>query len=71
MKINHLNRRKFLCGLGVTMAIPWMESFSVWGSETTGKSNYKNEAPLRLGVIFSGNGFHSKEWGAKGNGKQM
>ena len=71
MKINHLNRRKFLCGLGVTMAIHWMESFSVWGSETTGKSNYKNEAPLRLGVIFSGNGFHSKEWWAKGNGKQM
>ena len=71
MKINHLNRRKFLCGLGVTMAIPWMESFSVWGSETTGKSNYKDKPPLRLGVIFSGNGFHSKEWWAKGNGKQM
>lgn len=71
MKTHCLNRRKFLCGLGVTMALPWMESFSVWGSETTGKLNSGDKAPLRLGVIFSGNGFHSKEWWATGSGKQM
>jgi hypothetical protein len=26
---------------------------------------------VRLGVVFSGNGFHSKEWWAKGEGKAM
>src|SRR2546423_9745991 len=30
-----------------------------------------SEAPVRLAVIFSGNGFHSKEWWARGEGKQM
>src|SRR5205085_5897549 len=30
-----------------------------------------SEAPVRLGVLFSGNGFHSKEWWAKGEGSGM
>jgi hypothetical protein len=30
-----------------------------------------SEAPVRLAVLFSGNGFHSKEWWAKGEGDQM
>jgi hypothetical protein len=30
-----------------------------------------SEAPVRLGVLFSGNGFHSKEWWAKGEGKNL
>ena len=30
-----------------------------------------SEAPVRLAVLFSGNGFHSKEWWAKGEGKAM
>ncbi|MBJ82219.1 MAG: hypothetical protein CL462_04850 [Acidimicrobiaceae bacterium] len=72
MKLHHFSRRRFLRGLGVTMALPWMESFSVWGARpslvTTGSGS---EAPVRLGVLFSGNGYHSKEWWAKGEGKQM
>jgi len=72
MKPHHFSRRRFLRGLGVTMALPWMESFSVWGAGpslvTTGSGS---EAPVRLGVLFSGNGYHSKEWWAKGEGKQM
>ena len=72
MKLHHFSRRRFLRGLGVTMALPWMESFSVWGAGpslvTTGSGS---EAPVRLGVLFSGNGYHSKEWWAKGEGKQM
>ena len=27
--------------------------------------------PLRLAVLFAGNGFHSKEWWARGSGKEM
>ena len=65
---HRFSRRKFLRGLGVTMALPWMESLSVWGDETAKPGS---QAPVRLGVLFSGNGFHSKQWWAKGEGKQM
>jgi hypothetical protein len=52
------------------MALPWMESLTVWG-DSTATSEPASEAPIRLCVTFSGNGFHSKEWWAKGQGKQM
>src|SRR2546426_935615 len=65
-----LSRRTFLRGIGVTMALPWLESFNVWGDEPRG-AELASEAPVRLAVLFSGNGFHSKEWWAKGEGKQM
>ncbi len=59
-----------LRGLGVTMALPWMESLRVWGDEPRGNQR-ASEAPVRLAVLFSGNGYHSKEWWAKGEGKLM
>jgi Protein of unknown function (DUF1552) len=70
MRTHHFSRRKFLRGLGVTMALPWMESLVVWGDETKA-AVAGSEAPVRLAVVFSGNGFHSKEWWAEGEGKQM
>ncbi len=70
MSTHHFHRRAFLRGVGVTMALPWLESFNVWGDEP-GKSKPASEAPVRLAVLFSGNGFHSKEWWAKGEGKAM
>jgi hypothetical protein len=70
MKIHHPSRRTFLRGLGVTMALPWLESRNVWGDET--KTNEPaSEAPVRLAVLFSGNGFHSREWWAEGEGAEM
>lgn len=72
---NHFSRRTFLRGLGVTMALPWMESLAVWGDQATAKvsgfAKQSSEAPVRLAVLFAGNGFHSKEWWAKGEGKNM
>ena len=59
-----------LRGLGVTMALPWLESLRVWGDEPAA-SQKSSDAPVRLAVLFSGNGFHSKEWWAKGEGKSM
>jgi len=59
-----------LRGLGVSMALPWMESRAVWGDEAQ-PSRKASEAPVRLAVLFAGNGFHSKEWWAEGSGKQM
>src|ERR1043166_610423 len=70
MSIHQLSRRAFLRGVGVTMALPWMESLNVWGDEPSG-SKLSSEAPGRLAVLFAGNGFHSKEWWAKGEGQQM
>lgn len=68
---HHLfSRRRFLRGLGVTMALPWMESLTVWGDQSS-FNEPASEAPVRLCVTFSGNGFHSKEWWATGEGKQM
>lgn len=67
---HHFSRRTFLRGLGVTMALPWFESLPVWGDEPTGAQK-SSEAPVRLAVLFSGNGFHSREWWAKGEGANM
>src|SRR5947207_4136508 len=70
MSTHNLTRRTFLRGLGVTMALPWFESLPVWGDEPPANSR-ASEAPVRLAVLFSGNGFHSREWWAKGQGKGM
>jgi len=70
MKAHHFSRRTFLRGVGVTMALPWMESLPVWGDETRALEP-ASEAPVRTAVLFAGNGFHSKEWWARGAGKQM
>ncbi len=70
MNTHHFSRRMFLRGVGVTMALPWMESLAVWGDQTRAASA-ASQAPVRLAVLFSGNGFHSREWWAKGSGSQM
>ena len=71
MRTHLFSRRTFLRGLGVTMALPWMESFPVWGDRATAAVKNSSQAPVRLAVLFSGNGFRSNEWWAKGAGKQM
>lgn len=71
MKIHRFSRRTFLRNVGVTMALPWMESLSVWGDESSRPAKPGSQVPVRLAVLFSGNGFHSKEWWAKGEGAQM
>jgi hypothetical protein len=59
-----------LRGLGVSMALPWLESLNVWGNVALGQTT-ASEAPVRLAVLFAGNGFHSKEWWAKGEGRDL
>ena len=54
----------------MTMALPWMESLRVWGDEAKAVRG-SSEAPVRLAVLFSGNGFHSREWWARGSGRGM
>ena len=66
----NLTRRTLLRGLGVSIALPWMESLRVWGDDPQ-KPNQENEAPTRMAVLFSGCGYHRHEWWAKGNGPEM
>ncbi len=65
-----LSRRELLHGLGVTMALPWMESRRVWG-DASRDDKQSSEAPTRMAILFSGCGYHSREWWAKGAGADM
>lgn len=69
MTMHDFSRRTLLRGLGVSMALPWLESVSVWSNDAT--STASTEPPVRLACFFAGNGFHSDEWWAKGEGDQM
>ena len=65
-----LSRRTMLRGLGVSMALPWMESLTAAGEPAVAGAAAA-EPPLRLAMLFAGNGFHSKEWWAEGFGSEM
>ncbi len=64
------SRRTMLRGLGCSMALPWMESQAVWGDTPEGKEP-SSEAPVRMAILFSGCGYHTHEWWAKGEGAEM
>jgi len=70
MSTHRFSRRTMLRGIGVTMALPWLESRNVWGDLASG-AGAASEAPVRLAVLFAGNGFHSQQWWAKGEGQAM
>ncbi|MBI2806485.1 MAG: DUF1552 domain-containing protein [Planctomycetes bacterium] len=65
MTMNALSRRTLLRGLGVSMALPWLESLPVFGQERAA------QPPVRFACLFAGNGFHSREWWARGEGTRM
>ncbi len=70
MSVHHISRRTILRGMGVSMALPWMESVRVWGA--AGRSRFEDgQAPVRMAILFAGCGFHSREWWAKGSGASM
>jgi hypothetical protein len=59
------SRRTFLRGVGVTMALPWMESLNVWGDTPPAGVKPASEAPVRLAVLFSGMAFTPRNGGPK------
>jgi hypothetical protein len=61
-----ISRRTMLRGLGVTMALPWLESLPVWGNEGTAST-----PPRRFAALFMGNGISPNHWWAKGAGAEM
>ncbi len=68
MRNSSITRRMFLRGAGVSVALPWLESLPVWGNDS---AQSISQPPVRMACLFAGNGFHSTEWWAKGEGKDM
>src|SRR6266542_31470 len=56
-----ISRRTVLRGVGVAMALPWLESLPAWG----------DTFPKRFAVLFMGNGINGNHWWAKGSGAEM
>lgn len=63
-----ISRRTFLHGVGVTMALPWLESLPVWGAPTEGGPT---TPPKRFAALFMGCGINPKHWSASGEGADM
>ena len=67
MMISHgISRRTLLRRLGVTMALPWLESLPLMANESPAAA-----PPKRFAALFMGNGINSKHWWAKGAGAEM
>lgn len=66
---NRVSRRTVLRGAGVVMALPWLESISVWGSEVV--SGELLVAPKRFAAQFMACGVNANHWWAKGDGDSM
>jgi len=64
------SRRAFLRGVGVAMALPWLESIPVWGEEPA-KDGTPGPFPKRFATLFMGCGINSLHWWAKGAGSEM
>src|SRR6059036_2532203 len=58
-----LSRRTLLRGLGVTVALPWLEALAA--AEPTAAQ------PRRFAALFMGNGISPPHWWAKGSGPDM
>jgi uncharacterized protein DUF1552 len=62
-----LSRRTVLRGVGVTMALPWLESLA-WAAPSQSATT---AFPKRFAVMFMGNGINGNHWWARGNGAEM
>jgi len=73
------SRRHFLRGVGVALALPWLDSLP-WVGSTAAAAGLPAEAaqgaakvgpPLRMGIVFFSNGVEPAHWWAKGSGATM
>ncbi len=63
------SRRHFLRGMGVALALPWLESLPLVGQTVAAAKSAT--PPLRLGIVFFSNGVEPIHWWAKGAGASM
>jgi Protein of unknown function (DUF1552) len=64
-----ISRRTVLRGIGVTMALPWLESLPSLGGSSTASA--AAAFPKRFAVLFMGNGINGNHWWARGSGAEM
>jgi hypothetical protein len=64
-----ITRRTMLKGVGVTVALPWLESIPFLGSAPA--SGTPTAFPRRFAALFMGNGISPRNWGAQGAGADM
>jgi hypothetical protein len=57
-KSDPFSRRTLLRGLGVSMALPWLESLP----SALAATDAAHQPPTRTLVTFTGMGFHSQHW---------
>ncbi len=62
---NRISRRAILRGAGVTLALPWLESFAAQAGTV------EAAFPKRFGVVFLGCGVNEDHWGSEGSGPDM
>jgi hypothetical protein len=65
----HMSRRHFLRGVGVALALPWLESMPLFGQ--VGPAAKAGTPPLRLGIVYFSNGVEPAHWWARGSGAAM
>ena len=63
-------RRTFLRGVGVTMALPWLESIPAWGASPI-SGGVPTPCPKRFAALFMGCGISPDHWWARGSGPDM
>jgi hypothetical protein len=63
-----ITRRTLLKGVGVTLALPWLESLAAWGTSSSGTAA---AAPKRFAALFMGNGISPPNWWARSSGADM
>src|SRR4051812_17974245 len=63
--MNKIARRALLRGAGVTMALPWLESFAAKAEPAA------TAFPKRFGIVFLGNGVNEDHWGSEGSGAAL
>ncbi|MEI6861334.1 MAG: DUF1552 domain-containing protein [Verrucomicrobiota bacterium] len=67
----HTSRRHFLRGMGVALALPWMESLPLLGQAAAPTTKVENKPPLRMGIVYFSNGVEPQQWWAEGSGADM
>ncbi len=65
------SRRRFLKGIGVTLALPWLETPSLRAGEAKYKPTPRSIGPRRFACLFMANGVNPNDWGAAGDGTEM
>lgn len=66
------SRRHFLRGMGVALALPWMESLPVFAQDgQAAVAANANKPPLRFAHLYFSNGVEPAHWWAKGGGATM